>query len=73
MFAVKSFFRDYFRLLLRKPLEVANPERPMSDSLTRAVAERFTRGNIAIQEGLFFSETDRDRLLSEVANASFRN
>jgi hypothetical protein len=36
-------------------------------------AERFTRGNIAIQEGLFFSEADRDRALSEVAKATFRN
>lgn len=73
MRAVKNFVRDYYRLLIGQPL-VGYGDAPTSQEKDgRGTAERFSRGNVAVQAGRFVTKADLDRERREVAEASFRN
>lgn len=74
METVRIFVIDYFRLMMGRPLMGAAPTRRIpEDRDARLTAERFSRGNVAIQNGRFVSISDLDNERDEVAEPFTRN
>jgi len=73
METLSRFVRDYFRLMAGRPLLGARPERSAEEKDARTAVERFSRGNVAVQDDRFVTENDLERERKQVAEFPFRN
>jgi hypothetical protein len=68
MGTIRAFFIDSFRLMAGRPLLGESVTgRSTAEIDARATVERYSRGNVAMQAGLFVSEVDSARERDEVA------
>lgn len=68
------FIRDAYRLLAGSDITSAAERKEKSERQTgRAIAKRFSRGNVAMQHGSFVTTGDLERERREVAKLVFRN
>jgi hypothetical protein len=74
METIRAFLIDSYRVLAGKPLLGESPyERSAQEVDARSAASRYSRGNVAMQDGRFASEDDLKREYDEVAKTVNRN